>query len=105
MNFIHNLFTAGLVDALWSEIWKFGLGVGLIILLTAGAFFSPVGKQALASAAFAVFIILVIYGYGIKQEKATCAAQKVLFLKQLHQQYVFTPRPRKPFFQFKWPWE
>jgi hypothetical protein len=101
MSFISNLFTAGLVDALWSEIWKFGLGTGLIILCLLAAFFSPVGKQAFCGIAFAVFIGLVVYGEGIKNEKVTCTAQKVQLLKQLHKDYTFIPK-RKPSV-FKWP--
>lgn len=94
-SFISNLFTAGLVDALWSEIWKFGLGTGLIILSLAAAYFSPIGKQFFLALAACAFVGLIIFGAGIKQEKATCAAQKVIFLKQLHHDYIFTPR-RKP---------
>ena len=100
-SFIQNLFSAGLVDALWSEIWKFGLGTGLIILFTAAAFLSPVGKQSFAAAAFATFVILVIYGEGIKNEKTTCTAEKVQLLKQLHKDYIFTPRHKA--FKFTWP--
>ena len=96
MSFINNLFTAGLVDALWSEIWKFGLGTGVIILSLAAAYFSPIGKQFFLAVAACAFVGLLIYGEGIKSEKATCAAQKVQFLKQLHSDYVFTPR-KKPF--------
>lgn len=102
-SFFSNLFTAGLVDALWSEIWKFGLGTGLIILCLAAAYFSPIGKQAFMAFAGAIFIGLIIYGYGIKEEKAVCAVQKVQFLKQLHKDYIFTPR-RHPvtFNPFNW---
>ena len=101
MNFIHSLFTAGLVDALWSEIWKFGLGTGVIIVALAAAYFSPIGKQFFLAVAACAFVGLVIFGAGIRQEKATCAAQKVLFLKQLHKDYIFTPRHKA--FSFKWP--
>ena len=102
-NFFQNLFTAGLVDALWSEIWKFGLGTGLIILSLAAAYFSPIGKQAFLALAACAFVGLIIYGEGIKNEKVTCAAEKVQFLKQLHADYVFTPRLKKSLIP-GWPW-
>jgi hypothetical protein len=101
MSFISNLFTAGLVDALWSEIWKFGLGAGLIILSLAAAYFSPIGKQFFLAVAAATFVGVLIYGNGIRTEKNVCAVQKVQFLKQLHKDYTFIPK-RKPSV-FPWP--
>ena len=101
MSFISNLFTAGLVDALWSEIWKFGLGTGVIILSLAAAYFSPIGKQFFLAVAACAFIGLIIYGEGIKNEKITCAQQKVIFLKQLHKDYTFIPKTKPSV--FKWP--
>ena len=100
-SFISNLFTQGLIDALWGEIWKFGLGTGVIIVALAAAYFSPIGKQFFLAVAACAFVGLVIFGAGIRQEKATCAAQKVLFLKQLHKDYIFTPRQKKS--TFGWP--
>lgn len=94
MSFITNLFTAGLVDALWSEIWKFGLGTGLIILSLAAAYFSPIGKQFFLAVAATSFVGLIIFGAGIKQEKKFCTAEKIQLLRQLHKGYIFTPRPR-----------
>ena len=93
-SFFSNLFTAGLIDALWSEIWKFGVGTGVIILSLAAAYFSPIGKQFFLAVAACAFVGLIIYGEGIKNEKVTCAQQKVIFLKQLHKDYVFIPRRR-----------
>jgi len=72
---------SGLIDAIWGEVWHWGLGIGLIILFTAAAFFSPIGKQAFAGAAFAVFCLLVAYGFGQKDRAAICEAQvKALYL-------------------------
>lgn len=101
-SFFSNLFTAGIVDALWSEIWKFGIGTGLIILSLALAYFSPVAKQFFLGLAAAIFLVLVVYGYGIKQEKFVCAAEKVQLVKQLHQDYIFTARKKPATGLFKW---
>lgn len=100
MSFISNLFTAGLVDALWSEIWKFGVGTGLIVLSLAAAYFSPIGKQFFLAVAACAFVGLLIFGAGIKQEKQFCTAERVQFLKQLHHDYTFVPK-RKP---YAWGW-
>ena len=70
----------------WCDHLIFGRGI-----LT-----SPIGKQFFLAVAACAFVGLLIYGEEIKSEKATCAAQKVQFLKQLHSDYVFTPR-KKPF--------
>jgi hypothetical protein len=102
ISFFQNLVTVGLVDALWSEIWKFGTGTGLIILCLALAWFSPVAKQFFLGVAMAIFLALVVYGYGIKQEKSVCAVQKIQFLKQLHKDFIFTARP-KPRYRTTWP--
>ena len=98
MSFISNLFSAGLVDALWSELWKFGAGTGILILLFAGAVFLPTSRQFFIGCGVVVFLAMIVYGYGIKNEKVTCAAQKVIFQKQLHSQYIFTPRQKKSTF-------
>ena len=76
------LTASGLIDAIWGEIWHFGLGIGVMILCIVGAFLSPVGKQGFAGAAFAAFCLLVAYGYGQKDRAALCEAQvKELYLK------------------------
>jgi len=73
---------SGLVGSLWTEVWHWGLGIGVIILCIAGAFLSPVGKQGFAGAAFATFLLLVAYGFGQKDRAAICEAQvKVIYLK------------------------
>ena len=102
-SFISNLFTQGLLDAVWGEVWKFGVGTGVIILSLAAAYFSPIGKQFFLAVAACAFVGLIIYGEGIKNEKVTCAAQKVIFLKQLHSQYTFIPKHRPVTFNpFSW---
>jgi len=45
-------------------------------------FFSPIGKQIFAGVAFATFILLVVYGMGIKNESAVCESRvKIIYLK------------------------
>jgi hypothetical protein len=77
-----HITASGLIDAVWGEVWHWGLGIGVMILCIVGAFLSPVGKQLFAGAAFATFCLLVAYGYGQKDRAAICEAQvKELYLK------------------------
>lgn len=66
---------SGLVDALWSSIWHWGLGIGVIILAIAAAILSPVGKQFFAATAACAFVLLVAYGMGQKDEAKICEAK------------------------------
>ena len=73
---------SGLVDAVWANVWHWGLGIGLIILFIAATFFSPIGKQFFAAAAAATFVLLVVYGIGQRDESAVCDAKvKVIYLR------------------------
>ena len=65
------LFFAGI----WTMVWHWGLGIGLIILFLAGAYFSPIGKKDFLYLALAVVIALVFEAVGIHDEKVHRDAQ------------------------------
>ena len=106
-SFFSNLFTFGLVDAVWSEVWKFGLGTGVIILSLAAAWLlSPIGKQTnffLAVAACCVRWLDHLRRGDQAREADVRRAESDLPGKQLHHDYIFTPR-RHPvtFNPFSW---
>jgi hypothetical protein len=75
----------------WAEIWHWGLGIGLIILLVAGSIFSqsipligpwlaPIRKDMLWAAAV-VAVLLVGEYIGAADEKARCVARQVVVEK------------------------
>jgi hypothetical protein len=63
---------------LWAEVWKWGIGIGLVILLLAAAYFSPLYKKYFLFAAVAVVIVLVAYTKGVSDENKRCVAQQVV---------------------------
>ena len=81
------MFFAGL----WAEVWHWGLGIGLIILLVAGSIFSqsipligpwlaPIRKDMLWAAA--VIAVLLAGEYiGQRTEAAKCLARQVVVEK------------------------
>lgn len=68
---------------LWAEVWKWGLGVGLVILLLAAAYFSPIAKKYFVFAAVAVVIGIVGYGKGISDQSNRCVAQQKVVTEQV----------------------
>jgi hypothetical protein len=73
---------SGLGHALWHAVWIWGSGVGVIILLCAAAYLSPINKQYFLAAAAVVAIALFIFGYGQKSEKTICDARvKYIYLR------------------------
>jgi len=72
MGYFAGHIASGLFAAVWSEVWKFGAGTGLIILLLAAAYFSPFSKQWFVVGAVVVAAIMFVYGYGIRDEKTVC---------------------------------
>lgn len=84
---------SGLFHAVWNEIWKWGAGIGLIILFLAAAYLSPFAKQWFVFAAVVVAAALFIYGAGIKDEKVVCADKTKYVYIRTH-----TPAQVKKFF-------
>jgi len=82
MNWFAEHVASGLFASTWNLVWHFGVGVGLLILCVAGAFFSPIGKSSFLIAAGAIAAALAIYSYGISGEKQHCDARvKYIYLK------------------------
>ena len=66
---------SGLFASTWNLVWHFGVGVGLLILCLAGAFFSPIGKSSFLIAAGAIVGAMALYAYGINNERQNCDAR------------------------------
>ena len=62
---------------LWAELWHLGLGVGLIVLLAAAAWFLPFGKKFFIVAAIGCAMALGGYMTGLKNASTRCAAQAI----------------------------
>jgi hypothetical protein len=76
------LSASGLEAAVWAGVWQWGLGVGLIILCMAGAYFSPINKRYFVGAAALIAIALFVYGRGQLTEHNICEAKiKYIYLK------------------------
>lgn len=56
------LFFAGV----WAEVWRFGIGLGLIIVFLAAAYFSPILKKDFVYAAVVVAVLLASFTYGVR---------------------------------------
>ena len=65
------LFFAGI----WTMVWHWGIGIGLIVLFLAAAYFSPIGKKDLVYCAVIVVVFLVAEAVGIHDEKVHRDAQ------------------------------
>lgn len=65
------LFFAGI----WGMVFHWGLGIGLIVLFLAAAYFSPIGKKDLVYCAVIVVVFLVAEAVGIHDEKVHRDAQ------------------------------
>jgi hypothetical protein len=50
---------------LWAEVWRFGLGFGIIVLLLAAAYLSPIWKKWFLYAALAVGIFMISFTTGV----------------------------------------
>lgn len=53
------------VAGLWAEVWRFGLGFGVMILLFAAAYVSPVGKKWFLRGGVAVGIFMFAFTTGV----------------------------------------
>jgi hypothetical protein len=63
---------------LWTLVWHFGLGIGVIILCGVGAYFAPTPKLKLLCIGVGVFVgaLLVGEGIGVNMEKSHVVAQQ-----------------------------
>ena len=65
---------------IWAEIWKWGVGTGIIVLCVAGAIFIPVPKikAILVIAAVLVVAALIAYTAGIRDDAARKRAESAV---------------------------
>ncbi len=62
---------------LWTMIWHFGVGIGLVILSLAGAYFAPTIRMKVILCVAAILIVVFLIGeaIGIRMERAHVDAQ------------------------------
>ena len=92
MNFAIDLFFGGL----WSMVWHWGIGIGLVILLCGAAWFSPVFKKDFVYCAILVAVCLAYGTLLVQDEKKHEQAQQQLLIKKVHTvvQHTKTPQAR-----------
>jgi len=63
---------------LWTLVWHFGVGIGVMILLGVGAYLAPTPKLKLLCIGAAVFVgaLLLGEGIGVNMEKSHVVAQQ-----------------------------
>jgi hypothetical protein len=84
------LFFAGL----WPLLWQWGLGVGLIVLLCAAAWFSPVAKVDFLWAAACVAVFLFAMGYGQRLERERVEAKEKVIVTTVDRAVATTKTPK-----------
>lgn len=84
---------SGVFSTIWTLVWTWGLGVGLIILLLAASYFSPIAKKDFFYAAVVVAVGMVVYGYGIRNEDALCKAREAAVTKKVDAVVAKTKTP------------
>lgn len=90
-----DLWISYLFAGLWAEVWKYGTGVGILALCGAAIVFNPLGlRQTAISVAALTALCLGAYSLGARDAAARDIVQRAIFLKQLHHDYIFTPRPQ-----------
>jgi hypothetical protein len=90
MTFLVEYFFAGV----WSLVWHWGLGIGLVILCLFMAWFSPLWKKDFLWAAVVVVMALVFEAVGVHDEAVICNARTVVVEKQVHKVVVGTKNPK-----------
>jgi hypothetical protein len=87
---------------IWAEVWRFGLGFGVMILLFAAAYFSPIWKKDFLWAGVALGVAMVFFTTGVvvgeKRVRAQWMAADVAATKQSQDSYSDAVRTvrRKP---------
>ena len=63
---------------LWTLVWHFGVGIGIMILLSVGAFYAPTPKLKLLCVGALVFVgaLLLGEGIGVNMEHSHMVAQQ-----------------------------
>jgi hypothetical protein len=88
---------------LWTMVWHWGIGVGLIILLLAAAYFSPLCKKDFVYAAVIVAVAMFFEGVGVHMEAKYRDAKAAVIQKDVDSavQEKQTPKAEKS----KDPWD
>lgn len=89
MSTMVDLYFAGL----WTMVWHFGLGAGLIILCLAGAWFSPVFKSDFIYAALVVAFAMFFEYVGVHMEKVHRDAQGQVITSSVDKTVAKTETP------------
>lgn len=92
------LFFAGM----WDMVWHYGLGIGLIILCVAGAFFSPLFKKDFLYAAVVIAVAMAFETMGVREEKVHCDAQQAVIEKTVTKVVAKTATPKAKTQKDKW---
>lgn len=86
-----NLIFAQALAGLWGEVWRFGLGFGIMILLLVAAYVSPIWKRDFLCAALAVGVFMIAFTSGVvvgeKRVRAQWMAADVAATKQSQDAY------------------
>ncbi len=93
MTFLVEYFFAGV----WSLVWHWGLGVGLVILCLFMAWFSPLWKKDFLWAAVVVVMALVFEAVGVHDYAAICKARTEVVHEKVHTvvQHTKTPKAKQ----------
>jgi hypothetical protein len=86
---LHLLFAG-----IWTMVWQWGIGIGLVLLCGAGAFFSPIYKKDFIYAGLIVGVALFFMSLGIAQEKAHCTAQSTVIVNTVDKIVKQTSTPQ-----------
>jgi hypothetical protein len=79
--------------AVWTDVWSWGIGIGLIICFSLAAWFSPVFKKDFVYAALIVGVLLAAYGYGTHVEAAICSAKEAAVTAKVDKIVAATKTP------------
>lgn len=82
-----------LFAGMWSMIWQWGLGIGLVILCGVGAWFSPVYKKDFIYAGMIILLALFFEGVGIAQERSHCTAKSEVIVTTVDKVVKSTETP------------
>jgi hypothetical protein len=83
-----------LLAGMWEMVWQWGIGVGLLILCLAGAFFSPLFKKDFLYAALIIVVALFFMSLGVAQERSHCTAQNQVIVTTVTKVVKATTTPK-----------
>jgi ABC-type siderophore export system fused ATPase/permease subunit len=78
----------------WTMVWHWGIGVGLVICLCALAYLLPVYQKDFLYAALLIVVALFFMAVGIRDERTRVAAQQQTLIKEVDTVVQGTKTPR-----------